>query len=55
MKAIDKKKESSVHLQFAKKSQLLRWFHERTIQELRAMKKGLLAANTAKEGRQQCK
>jgi hypothetical protein len=55
MEAIDKKRETSSHLEFAKKSQLLRWFHERTIQELKAMKKGFLAAEAAMEGRKQCK
>jgi hypothetical protein len=55
MGSTNKKDEMTTHLQFAQKSQLLRWFHDRTIRELRAMKKGLLAADTAKEGRQQCK
>ncbi len=45
----------TTHLEFAEKSQLLRWFHERSLKELKAMKKGLLAADTAKGGRQQCK
>ena len=55
MKVIDKKRETSSHLEFAEKSQLLRWFHERTTKELKAMKKGLLAIQAAKEGRQVCK
>lgn len=55
MKVIDKKRETSLHLEFAEKSQLLRWFHERTTKELKAMKKGLLAIQAAKEGRQVCK
>jgi hypothetical protein len=46
-----KKKESSVHLEFAEKSQLLRWFHDRSIRELKAMRKGFLALQAAKEGK----
>lgn len=45
----------TTHLEFAEKSQLLRWFRERTTKELKAMKKGLLATQSAKEGRQICK
>jgi hypothetical protein len=55
MKAIDKKRETSPHLEFAQKSQLLRWFNERSLRELKAMKKGLLAIQAAKEGRKGCK
>jgi hypothetical protein len=46
-----KKKESSVHLEFAEKSQLLRWFHDRSIRELKAMRKGFLALQAVKEGK----
>jgi hypothetical protein len=45
-----KKKETSIHLEFAEKSQLLRWFHERDIKELKAMRKGFLAVQAAKKG-----
>jgi hypothetical protein len=46
-----KKKETSVHLEFAEKSQLLRWFHDRTIKELKAMRKGFLALQASKGGK----
>lgn len=55
MKIINKKNNMTTHLEFAEKSQLLRWFHERTTKELKAMKKGLLAIQAAKEGRKECK
>jgi hypothetical protein len=45
-----KKKETSVHLEFAEKSQLLRWFNDRNIKELKAMKKGFMAIKAMKEG-----
>jgi hypothetical protein len=46
-----KKKETSVHLEFTEKSQLLRWFHERSIRELKAMRKGFLALQATKGGK----
>lgn len=46
-----KKKEQSIHLEFAEKSQLLRWFNERSIRELKAMRKGFLALQAAKGGK----
>jgi hypothetical protein len=46
-----KKKETSAHLEFAEKSQLLRWFHDRTIKELKAMRKGFLALQASKGGK----
>lgn len=55
MELIDRKNNMTTHLEFAQKSQLLRWFHERSPQELKAMKKGLLAIQAAKERRQVCK
>lgn len=39
-----------MHLEFAEKSQLLRWFHDRSIKELKAMKKGFMAVQAAKKG-----
>ena len=38
-KAIKQQQEQSPHLEFATKAQLLRFFHERTLAELQAMKK----------------
>lgn len=55
MGLVNKKNNMTTHLEFAEKSQLLRWFHERTTKELKAMKEGLLAIQAAKEGRQVCK
>ena len=55
MGTTNKKNNMTTHLEFAEKSQLLRWFHERTTKELKAMKKGLLAIQAAKEGGQVCK
>ena len=45
----------TTHLEFAEKSQLLRWFHERSTKELKAMKEGLLTIQAAKGGRRVCK
>jgi hypothetical protein len=45
------KKTTSPHLEFAEKSQLLRWFHERDTKELKAMRKGFLALQAVKEGK----
>jgi hypothetical protein len=45
------KKTTSPHLEFAEKSQLLRWFSDRTIKELKAMRKGFLALQAVKEGK----
>jgi hypothetical protein len=45
------KKTTSPHLEFAEKSQLLRWFHERDIKELKAMRKGFLALQASKGGK----
>jgi len=42
------------HQRFAEKSQMLRWFHERNLNELKAMRKGfefMLERNTTKGGR----
>lgn len=50
MRTTNKKKESSIHLEFAERSQLLRWFHDRSIKELKAMKKGFMAVQAAKKG-----
>ena len=55
MKPLNEKKKMTTHLEFAEKSQLLRWFHERSIEELKAMKKGLLTIHSAKRGRKSCK
>ena len=55
MGLVNKKNNMTTYLEFAEKSQLLRWFHERTTKELKAMKKGFLAAEAAKEGRRVCK
>lgn len=43
---------SEAHLEFAVRSQLIRWFHERNTKELKAMQKGFLAAQAAKGGKQ---
>jgi hypothetical protein len=51
MRTTNKKKDTSMHLEFAEKSQLLRWFHDRNIKELKAMRKGFLALQAAKEGK----
>ena len=50
MRTTNKKKDTSMHLEFAEKSQLLRWFHDRNTKELKAMKKGFMAVQTAKKG-----
>jgi hypothetical protein len=55
MELINKKNGMTTHLEFAEKSQLLRWFHERSLRELKAMKKGLLAIQAIKGGRKECK
>lgn len=41
---------SEAHYEFAVRSQLIRWFHERNTKELKAMKKGFLVAQAAKGG-----
>lgn len=35
------KPPKSVHQKFAEKSQMMRWFNERSMKELKAMRKGL--------------
>jgi hypothetical protein len=48
-----KKTYVSPHQEFAERSQQLRWFHERTDKELKAMRKGyelMLANQTRTEG-----
>lgn len=49
MSTSNKKKDTSMHLEFAERSQLLRWFHECNIKELKAMKKGFMAIKAMKE------
>lgn len=41
---------SDAHAEFAERSHLLRWFHERTTKELKAMKKALAALQAGKGG-----
>lgn len=50
MQNTKKKKSTSIHLEFAERGQLLRWFHERETKELKAMKKGFIAVQSAKKG-----
>jgi hypothetical protein len=41
---------SQAHHEFAVRSQLIRWFHERNTKELKAMQKGFLAMQATKGG-----
>lgn len=45
-----KKTYVSPHQKFAEKSQLIRWFHERSTKELKAMQKALLSITQQKGG-----
>jgi hypothetical protein len=44
----NKKADSGVHVEFAEKSQLLRWFHERETHELKALRKAFEQSQTTK-------
>jgi hypothetical protein len=43
---------SEAHYEFAVRGQLIRWFHERNTKELKAMKKGFLALQATRGGKQ---
>jgi hypothetical protein len=46
------KQPKSVHQKFAERSQMLRWFNERSMKELKAMRKGyeLMLAHQTRTG-----
>ena len=52
MSNLERKATKSPSLLFAEKSQMLRWFHEREMKELKAMRKGfeLMTKQKAQKG-----
>jgi hypothetical protein len=49
---VSSKYKESVHYEFAVRGQLIRWFHERSTKELKAMRKGFEAAQAATANRE---
>jgi hypothetical protein len=43
-----KKAQNGVHVEFAERSHLLRWFHERELHELKALRKAFEQSKTTK-------